>query len=277
MTAFEDRRILITGAASGLGRLMATRFAEAGAHLVLWDIDQAGLASVAATLAAYRGTVASYRCDLSDRTAIAATARRVLGEQGPVDILVNNAGVVSGKPLLDVSDEHIERTFAVNTLALFWVTRAFLPAMIAQERGHIVTIASAGGLVGTARMVDYCASKSAAVGFDEALRLECKRLGLPIVTTVVCPFYINTGMFDGVETRFPWLLPILTPEYAVRRIVEAVRRRKRRLIMPRFVYVVYPARLLPVGFFDRLVAFFGINTSMDAFVGRAGAGREEET
>jgi len=111
---------------------------------------------------------------------------------------------------------------------------------------------------------------AAAVSFDESLRLECKRLGLPIDTTVVCPFYISTGMFEGVKTRFAWLLPILKPEYVVRRIMGAIRKKKRRLIMPRFVYVVYPSRLLPVNLFDGILSFFGINRSMDEFTGRAG-------
>ena len=176
--------------------------------------------------------------------------------------------VVSGKPLLEIPDAHIERTFSINTLALFWTTRAFMPAMLEQGHGHVVTIASAGGIVGTARMTDYCSSKFAAIGFDDSLRMECKRLGLPIHTTVVCPFYISTGMFEGVKTRFSWLLPIHTPAYAVRRIMEAIRKKKRRLIMPRFIYVAFPSRLLPVGAFDALLDFFGINKSMDDFVGR---------
>lgn len=270
MYDFTDKRVLITGAASGMGRMMAHAFARQGAHLVLWDVNQAGLNAVRDELAAHPGTIATYACDLSDREAIYATARQVLGQHGSVDILINNAGIVSGKPLLEIPDEHIERTFAVNTLALFWTTRAFLPGMIEQGRGHIVTVASAGGIVGTARMTDYCASKAAAVSFDESLRLECKRLGLPIDTTVICPFYISTGMFEGVKTRFAWLLPILTPDYAVRRIMGAIRKKKRRLIMPRFVYVVYPSRLLPVDVFDGVLAFFGINKSMDEFTGRTG-------
>lgn len=263
---------MITGAASGLGRLMALRLAEEGADLILWDVDRAGLEAVREEVAGRGGRVAVYACDLTDRAAIQATARRVLDEHGPVHTLINNAGIVSGKPLLDIPDEAIDRTFAVNTLALFWMTRAFLPGMIEQGGGHVVTIASAGGLVGTARMTDYCASKAAAVAFDESLRLECKRLGLPIHTTVVCPFYIDTGMFAGVRTRFPRLLPILEPAYVVGRILRAIRKKKRRLILPRFVYVVFPSRLLPVDAFDRVLSFFGINHSMDEFTGRGGPG-----
>ena len=136
--------------------------------------------------------------------------------------------------------------------------------------GHVVTIASAAGVVGTSRLVDYCASKHAAVGFDESLRLELRRLGTKVTTTVVCPFYISTGMFEGVKTRFRLLLPILTPEYAVDRILDAIRRNRPRLIMPRLVYVTWLGRLLPVRLFDAIMEFLGVNRSMDEFVGRTG-------
>jgi all-trans-retinol dehydrogenase (NAD+) len=139
-----------------------------------------------------------------------------------------------------------------------------------RNRGHIVTIASAAGLVGTSKLTDYCSSKFAAVGFDDSLRLELDRLGLDIQTTVVCPFYISTGMFAGVKTRWPIVLPILDPDYAVDRILAAIRNNKRRLIMPRFVHAVYAARLLPVASFDALMRFFGISKSMDEFTGRTG-------
>jgi all-trans-retinol dehydrogenase (NAD+) len=269
MTAFRDSTILLTGAASGLGRLMARGMAAEGARLVLWDVDAQGLEATRAELGGSAAPVATYVCDLSDRGAIAATAARTLAECGAVDMLVNNAGVVSGKTILAASDADIERTFAVNALALFWTTRAFLPAMLERNHGHIVTTASAAGLVGTSKLVDYCASKHAAVGFDESLRLELRRERSKVRTTVVCPFYISTGMFEGVRTRIPWLLPILEPDYAVRRILDAIRSDRRRLIMPRFVALTYLARMLPVDVFDAIMEFLGVTRSMDEFRGRA--------
>jgi all-trans-retinol dehydrogenase (NAD+) len=212
---------------------------------------------------------ATYVCDLSDRHAIAATAERTRADIGAIDILINNAGVVSGKSIVAAADEEIERTFAVNTLALFWVTRAFLPAMLERDRGHVVTIASAAGLVGTSRLTDYCASKHAAVGFDESLRLELKRQRSKVVTTIVCPFYVSTGMFTGVRTRFPLILPILEPDYVVDRIIRAIRADRRRLILPRLVAMTYLGRILPVAAFDAIMEFLGVNKSMDDFRGRS--------
>jgi len=268
MTDINGSRALITGAASGIGRLLAAELGRAGARLVLWDIDEQGLNEVRAELQAAGRDVQTCVCDLTRREDIEAAAERALVDGGPVDILVNNAGIVSGKNLLEITPAEIERTFHVNTLAIFWTAKAFLPGMLERNRGHIVTIASAAGLAGTSKLTDYCSSKFAAVGFDESLRVELKRQNSKVVTTVVCPFYTDTGMFEGVRTRFPWLLPILDPEYVVRRIVRAIEKDRRRLIMPRFVYTGWPTRLLPVAWFDVLMAFFGISHSMDEFRGR---------
>lgn len=92
-------------------------------------------------------------------------------------MLINNAGIVSGKKLLENSEKLIEKTIAVNTVSHHYTCREFLPAMIKNNRGHVVTIASMAGITGVAGLVDYCASKFGAVGFDESLRLELRKLG----------------------------------------------------------------------------------------------------
>jgi all-trans-retinol dehydrogenase (NAD+) len=185
-----------------------------------------------------------------------------------VDIVVNSAGVVSGKPILELTDEQIERTFDVNTLALYWTCKAFLPGMVERRRGHLVTIASASGLIGVAKLADYSASKWAAIGFDESLRVELKKLAPQVRTTVVCPYYVNTGMFTGVKSRFSWMMPILEEAHVVRRIVEAIERDRRRVVMPWPVFLLPLMRLLPIPLFDALANFLGVNVSMDEFVGR---------
>lgn len=268
MKYYAGKNVLITGAASGLGRGMAERCGALGARLILLDIDGDGLDALAASPALAAATVHTFTCDLSDRHDVARVAAQVLAACAHVDVLINNAGIVSGRPLLELSDEQIESTFAINALALFWTTRAFLPHMLARDSGHIVTVASAAGIAGTARLTDYCASKFAAVGFDESLRLELRAAGSRVLTTVVCPFYTNTGMFSGASTRFPALLPILEPEYVIERVLRAVARGRRRVVLPRFVNAAFLMRLLPVALFDRAMAFFGISSSMDSFIGR---------
>jgi all-trans-retinol dehydrogenase (NAD+) len=194
----------------------------------------------------------------------------VKDEVGDVDILINNAGIVTGKKILDCPDALMQKTMDVNSLAHFWTVKSFLPSMLARNHGHIVTIASAAGLFGVNGLVDYCASKYAAVGFDESLRAELwvqQKTG--VHTTVVCPFYISTGMFDGVSTRMPSVLPILEPEYVADKIVEAVLTNKAMLCLPNFIYIMLAIRnLLPVKALMLSNDFFGASSSMDEFHGR---------
>jgi all-trans-retinol dehydrogenase (NAD+) len=165
--------------------------------------------------------------------------------------------------MLETPDDRIEKTMQVNVLALFWAAKAFLPGMIERNSGHIVTISSAAGLIGVRGLADYCASKFGAYGFDESIRMELRRVKSKVRTTVVCPFFIDTGMFAGVKTRFPLLLPILKSSYAAKKIVLAVLKNKRRLIMPRFVSTLFFLRLFPIWCFDAVAYFVGISHSMD--------------
>lgn len=264
MNYYQDKHILISGAASGIGKLMAEKMGSMGGKLILLDIDAIGLELLKNELSANNVAVSTYVCDLSDRQKVYETTRQI----NHVDILINNAGFVTGKYLLDAPDESIEKTFKVNTLAHFWLVKSFLPGMIERDSGHVVSIASAGGLAATPRMTDYCSSKFAAIGFDESLRLELKKMGSNVLTTVVCPFVIDTEMFAGAKSRFSFLLPILKKEYVVERIVKAVAKGKRRLIMPRFVYTIFPLRLLPISHQDVILDILGVNRSMDDFVGK---------
>lgn len=241
---------------------------ERGGFVIAWDIDRHAADSLAA---AYPDHVAAYRVDLSSKKDTQKIARQVIEDHGGVDILVNNAGVVHGKSILDCDDDEIERTFAINILAHFWTVRAFLPGMIARGHGHIVTVSSAAAINPAPRLADYSATKSAAYGFDESLRLEFKRYGIPVQTTVVCPFYINTGMFDGAKTRFSFLLPILEPQHVADKMIKAIEKDRARLIMPPIVYAMFPLRLLPPVAFDSLTSFFGVSNSMDDFIGHSGA------
>jgi all-trans-retinol dehydrogenase (NAD+) len=269
MKDIKNRLVLITGGAGGIGRLAALDFAERGARVAVWDMDRAALDGLEDEARRKGLLIRGFVCDVTDRAGVYRQAAILTRELGPVDVLINNAGVVSGQSLLETADERIIRTMEVNTLAHFWTCKAFLPSMLERNMGHLVTISSAAGLIGVTGLVDYSASKFAAFGLHEALRMELARRKSRIKTTVVCPFFIDTGMFRGVKTRFPLVLPILKSEYAARRIVDAVLRNRQRLIMPRFVYSLFLLRFFPVAVFDALVDFFGVNHSMDDFTGRA--------
>lgn len=143
--------------------------------------------------------------DVSKRTSITESAQSAKATFGYVSILINNAGIVSGKETLDLTDAMIERTMHVNTISHLHTIREFLPDMIANKRGHVVTIASMAALCGIPALPDYCASKSGAKAIDESLRLELKKSGnwRYVKTTCICPYFINTGMFDGAKIAFP--------------------------------------------------------------------------
>ena len=269
MKNITKKLILITGGASGIGRLMAFDFARRGARVIVWDIHGPALKILEADAAAEKLSIKGTICDISDRAAVYRRAKALIKNYGPVDILINNAGIVSGKTLLLTSDENIEKSMQVNVLPLFWFARAFLPSMIERNSGHIVTISSAGGLIGVRGLADYCAGKFAAVGFDESLRMELRSIRSSVKTTIICPFFINTGMFEGVKTRFPLLLPIMKSEYAAKKIVKAVLKNKKRLIIPPFANSVLFLRMFPLGVLDTLSDFFGLNHIMDNFTGRA--------
>ncbi|MDR2052140.1 MAG: SDR family oxidoreductase [Treponema sp.] len=273
MKDITGKLVVVTGGTSGMGRLMALDFAERGARIVVWDRNAAALKEMEETGKSRGLFIRAMRCDVSDREAVYRAAGQLEAELGPVDILINNAGVVSGSTMLDTPDEKIVDTFNVNTLALFWTAKAFLPGMLKRNSGHLVTIASAAGLIGITGLVDYSASKFGAFGYHEALTMELRKNKSAVNTTLICPYYVDTGMFAGVKTRFPLLLPILKKEAAVRRIVKAVLKNKRMLIIPPFIYTVFLLRLFPAFIFDGVVEFFGINHSMDYFTGRTGEGK----
>ncbi|OWF38863.1 estradiol 17-beta-dehydrogenase 11-like [Mizuhopecten yessoensis] len=187
--------VLVTGAGHGIGREIALEFGRLGARVVLWDINKSGNDSVAAEIKAAGGEAHPYVCDLCKTDDIKTVAASVKSNVGNVDILVNNAGILYGGEMLKMREEHIRRTFEVNTLSHFWTTREFLPAMIKKKKGHIVTTSSMSAKSGTALLVDYSSSKYAAYGFAEAMEEEMDRLGHSYIKfTTVCPMFVSSGL-----------------------------------------------------------------------------------
>lgn len=268
MTLLKYKNVLITGGAGGIGRLMAEEMAASGATVILWDLSKDRLKEAKKAIKDDGGRVYTHVCDVTDSKTVYKTIEQVKRDCGNVDILINNAGVVSGKPFWELTDKDIQTTMDVNVMAMFWTVKAVLPDMIEANSGHIVTISSAAGIVGATKLTDYNASKFAAFGFDESLRMEFKKNKMNIRTTVVCPYFINTGMFKGVKTRFSWLLPILEEEVVAHRIVKAIKSNRTRLIMPGLVYTSWMMRYLPVSAFDWISAFLGVSSAMDQFEGR---------
>lgn len=268
MSRIGGKTVLITGGASGIGALMARRFvAEGAAHLVLWDIQAEAMERLAHDLAGGGVAVSTYLVDLADPERIRATVQEMNDAGIKVDILVNNAGVVTGRPFVAHSPDDIARTMDVNALAPMYVAHAVLPGMIARGGGHIVNIASAAGLVSNPKMSVYCASKWAVIGWSDSLRIEMEQEATGVKVTTVMPYYIDTGMFQGVRSP---VIPILRPDKVVDRIVAAIKTDRIVLRLPWIVNLLPLVRgLLPVRWFDLIGGrWLGVYHSMDDFQGR---------
>ncbi|WP_280417975.1 SDR family NAD(P)-dependent oxidoreductase [Nocardia carnea] len=266
------KKVLITGAAMGLGKLFAEQAVREGAAaVVLWDVNETALRATAAELSAISGAIHSHTVDISDREAVAAAAESVRVDVGDIDVLVNNAGIVRGNTYFwETKDrDDIERTMAINALAPMYVTLEFLPAMVAgTTEARVLTIASSAGLVHNPRMSVYAASKWAALGWSDSVRIELGQAGHDHVkVTTFCPTYINTGMFEGA-TGF-WFTPILDQHKVVATAWAEMKKGTPVVIMPwtsRLNKVL--SGVLPLKLRDLFLNTVGVYHSMDEFKGR---------
>ncbi|KFQ87374.1 Epidermal retinol dehydrogenase 2, partial [Phoenicopterus ruber ruber] len=271
---FAGEIVLITGSANGIGTQIALKFAPLGATLVLWDIDDEGNKETS-RLAQENGAnrVFAYHCDCSNREEVYEQADKVRKEVGDVTILINNAGILLGKKFCDIPDADFEKTLRVNFLSQVWTCKAFLPAMMTCNHGHLVSLASVAGLLGAyfCRLVssNYSGSKSAIIGMMEALDSELYHAGKQgIKTTIICPYFVNTQLAKGFQTQNQLLLPVYDAEYVTSKIMDAIQKEKFYLIMPLTLYFLAFKILIPrkmVLFFE---SCFKIPNSLDKAFGR---------
>jgi len=212
----RERVVVVTGASRGIGRLIAADLARDGGRLVLAARDEAGLTGTAALVesAGARATVVS--CDVSDaddRARLAAIAQA----NGAVDLLVNNAGIEICLPVIDQTDEDIERQVLVNLLGPMQLTRAFVPHMIANGRGAVVMISSVSGKAPTPYNAIYAATKYGINGFTASLRIELEGTG--VTAGVVCPGFVKgTGMWADLQLKSPALISEVDPALVARAV-----------------------------------------------------------
>lgn len=275
MRELRGKRVLVTGGAAGIGLAIAERFAAEGAELVLTDINAAALDAAAAVLRARGVTVRTYVLDVTDTPAILRVRDQLHAEAGPIDVLVNNAGVVFGGPFLGLPLEKHLVTFRVNTLGPVAMTHAFLPDLLARPEGHLVNIASASGFIGLPNGSTYAASKWAAIGFSESMRLELEALGhRHVKVTAVCPSYVGTGLFDGVKV--PRATRMLTPQKVADATVRAVKAGRFFVLTPWLVKITPRLKgLLPHRLFYMTAGLFGATSGMASWKGH-GPGKSAE-
>lgn len=265
MYNLKDKKVLITGGASGIGKLMGEIVLKRGAQLIIWDINPEGVTAATNELSKL-GKVTSFVVDVSNASQIKETATLVKKNCGVIDVLINNAGIVVGKYFHEHTSEDINKTMDINASAPMQITLEFLADMMQQNSGHICNIASSAGLISNPKMSVYAASKWSVIGWSDSLRLEMKQLNKDVGVTTVTPYYINTGMFDGIKS----VVPILNPDKVARKIIAAIEQQRIFLSMPWSVgFVRFFQGVLPIWFFDWFVGkIMGVYSTMDHFKGR---------
>ena len=270
---FKNANVLITGGASGIGRIMGRMALEKGAsNLIIWDINPTNIEATEKELGR-TGRVKGYVVDVSDNATVNEAYKRTIKECGDIDILINNAGIITSNKTFDLqTEDEILRTMKINTIAPMFVARAMLPDMLKRNRGHICTIASAGGMLSNPKMAVYAASKWGVIGWSDSVRIELQEMKSKVRVTTIAPYYINTGMFDGVRSR---IIPILKPEFVARKVVKAIEHNKIFKGIPfGFHFIRFWQTVLPTKIFDFFFGkVFGIYHAMDKFTGRKTDGR----
>ncbi len=194
---FAKKRVLVTGAASGIGLATARAFAAVGCRVALADVAEETVKKAGAEIAALGGDCITIACDLSAAAAVERLTSEIDAAFGGLDILVNNAGIGFLGDFLHTPDDAWERIFAINLMAMVRITRAFLPGMLAHGgEAAVVNVASALGFTAGPCLSAYSATKHAVVGFSEAL-------GMELVDTNVSVSIIAPGIIDTAIVKSP--------------------------------------------------------------------------
>lgn len=272
----QGKTVLITGGCSGIGKIMGRRCLEKGAkQLVIWDINEKAIDATRREFATL-GQVWGTRADISDAASVDAAYAATKAACGDVDLLINCAGIITNNHTFsEQTDSDINRTIDINTKGAMFVTLRVLQDMRRRGVGHICNITSSAGMLALPKMALYTASKWAAIGWSESLKIELQREKSPIRVTTIAPYFINTGMFDGIHSFFK----IQEPETVARKTLRAVERNKAYQGIPfgehfiRLMQGLFPQRLFDFVFGD----ICGLYTVMNHFTGRKPAPATQAT
>lgn len=259
--------MLITGGCSGIGKIMGRMCLEKGAErLIIWDINEMAIKSTVEEFSKL-GKVNGFRADISSAESVELAYQATKAQCGDVDILINNAGIITNnRTFAEQTDADINRTIDINTKGAMYVALRYIKDMKARGKGHICNITSSAGMLALPKMALYASSKWAAIGWSESVRIELQREKSPVRVTTVAPYFINTGMFDGIHSFFK----IQDPETVARKALSAVEKNLQYKGIPftqhfiRLMQGLFPVKLFDWAFGD----VCGLYTVMDHFTGR---------
>lgn len=276
MTDLNNAGAVVTGGAMGIGFETAKRLLEANCRVSIWDINEERLQEACETLRHIGPALYCRRCDVGNADQVREAAKAVQDELGRVDILVNNAGcVIPGRFCSQPLEMRVKETY-VNLISMYYTTYAFLPDMLAQDKGHIVNISSGAGLMGMPDLAVYCATKWAVYGFTESLRFEAaadKKTGVRFSS--VHPGIIREGLFEGSKLNplGELLIPRVRRHDEIAAVIVNKALKKNRCIVkyPKTLHLgVLTRALLPDRAMNKIMMLAGAGRIMRDWKGRTG-------
>lgn len=235
MPNLKDRIVAVTGASGGIGAEMALQSAKKGAVPILLARSVEKLEKVRNRIKEKAGISAYvYGLDVSDTEAVESVFNTIMEEAGTIDVLINNAGFGVFDYFEEASMKDVENMFQVNVVGLMACTKAVLPHMIKEKRGHIINIASLAGRISTPKSTVYSASKHAVLGFTNGLRMEVADKKIHV--TSVNPGPINTNFFNVADESGDYVKNVgafmLNPETVAAKVVRAMENPVREINLP---------------------------------------------
>jgi NAD(P)-dependent dehydrogenase (short-subunit alcohol dehydrogenase family) len=212
----DGRVAIVSGAGRGIGRATALELARMGADVVVAELDRANAEETAREITRLGRRAIALKVDVTSPSDLREMAERTMRALGRIDILVNNAGIYRAAATLDVTDDLWNAVMDVNAKAVFFASQVVLPAMIAQKRGCILSLASMAAKVGSRSNLVYCASKAAVVSITKSLALSHAADGIRV--NCVCPGFVETEMWTKVANDQGAMLGMSATEFTKQRV-----------------------------------------------------------
>lgn len=256
MKTLKQKTVFLTGAASGIGRALATQLWDEGCHLYVVDVDAAGLDSLQLELPIRAGQrMWTQVCDLSDADQVRKLLSHFDENVDVIDVLINNAGVAYYGPTEAMSQEQWDWLMSINLLAPIQITNHFLPQLLERPDAHIANMCSISGLVAGGRFAAYHTSKFGLIGFTEAVRAEYGRKGIGV--SAICPGPVTTALYDSAASArqnpgapHPPNWVCTTAEKVAAKTIRAIRKNHRQVLVTPMAHGLFQLKRFFPGLID---------------------------